>query len=52
MVGIMLYVGRPLFLLVFLVIIPMQVYRSRKEEAVLAEKFGEEYQRYKAQTWF
>jgi len=33
------------------VVIPMQIIRIRKEEAVLAETFGEEYLRYKSQTW-
>jgi protein-S-isoprenylcysteine O-methyltransferase Ste14 len=34
------------------VLVPLQLYRARKEEAVLAEAFGEEYARYKAGTWF
>jgi protein-S-isoprenylcysteine O-methyltransferase Ste14 len=29
-----------------------QLFRARKEEAVLTEAFGEEYARYKAGTWF
>jgi len=33
------------------VVVPMQIIRIRKEEAVLAETFGEEYLRYKSQTW-
>lgn len=32
-------------------IIPMQLRRIRKEEKVLAEKFGEEYLEYKKGTW-
>jgi protein-S-isoprenylcysteine O-methyltransferase Ste14 len=35
-----------------IVLVPLQRYRARKEEAVLAEAFGEEYARYKAGTWF
>jgi protein-S-isoprenylcysteine O-methyltransferase Ste14 len=42
----------PRFLLIFLILVPMQIYRARQEEKVLAEKFGEEYVRYKQQTWF
>jgi len=39
--------------LVFLVIIAvLQVKRIKKEEAVLIEKFGDEYVEYKKQTWF
>src|ERR1700691_2477628 len=33
----------PRFLLIFLILVPMQIYRARQEEKVLAEKFGEEY---------
>ena len=39
-------------LVVALVIVPMQVMRARREERVLAEAFGEEYERYKSNTWF
>jgi protein-S-isoprenylcysteine O-methyltransferase Ste14 len=49
--GFFLYLG-PIWLLLFIVLIPLQIARARKEEKVLAEKFGEEYQRYKAKTWF
>lgn len=49
--GVFLYI-RPIWLLLFIVLIPLQIVRSRNEEKVLAEKFGEEYQRYKAKTWF
>ncbi len=34
------------------VAIPIQIMRARKEAQVLAEAFGEEYARYRAQTWF
>jgi protein-S-isoprenylcysteine O-methyltransferase Ste14 len=32
--------------------VPVQVARARKEEQVLHQAFGEEYERYKAGTWF
>jgi protein-S-isoprenylcysteine O-methyltransferase Ste14 len=30
----------------------MQVARARRESAVLEAKFGDEYRRYRQQTWF
>jgi protein-S-isoprenylcysteine O-methyltransferase Ste14 len=39
-------------LAVALVIVPLQVVRARREERVVAEAFGEEYERYKNKTWF
>ena len=50
--GGLLMARRPLGLLVFLVLVPLQVWRSGKESAVLEAKFGDEYRRYKAETWF
>ncbi len=50
--GVILLVERPLGLLVFAILIPIQLRRSRKEAAVLEEKFGEDYRRYRASTWF
>jgi protein-S-isoprenylcysteine O-methyltransferase Ste14 len=41
-----------ILLAVVVVLIPVQIYRARKEEAVLSATFGEEYARYKASTWF
>ncbi len=43
---------RPMGLLIFLVLIPLQIWRSERESAVLEAKFGEEYRRYRAGTWF
>ena len=39
-------------LVVGLVLVPLQIYRSRNEERVLARTFGEEYESYKCRTWF
>jgi|SRR5580704_11504005 protein-S-isoprenylcysteine O-methyltransferase Ste14 len=50
--GIMIWTGRPWLLLIFVVLIPLQVVRSRKEEQVLTEKFGAAYLDYKQKTWF
>jgi protein-S-isoprenylcysteine O-methyltransferase Ste14 len=50
--GVIIWANRPWMLLCFAVLIPLQVVRSRKEEQVLAETFGEAYQEYKRKTWF
>ena len=50
--GMLLFFLKPEGLLLFLVLIPMQAVRARKESAVLEAAFGDEYRRYKAQTWF
>jgi len=50
--GIIFWSNRLWLLLIFAVIIPMQVYRSRKEAQVLEEKFGAAYLEYKQKTWF
>lgn len=50
--GCFLFAGLPKLLWVFVALIPLQIYRARKEEKVLAAKFGDEYQAYKAGTWF
>jgi protein-S-isoprenylcysteine O-methyltransferase Ste14 len=50
--GVLLWSGRPWFLLIFAVVIPMQILRSRKEAKALEENFGPAYQEYKQKTWF
>ena len=50
--GVMLVAGKPLWLLAFVVLIPVQVWRARKESAVLEGAFGEQYRKYRAGTWF
>lgn len=51
-VGLILAVAHPLWLLILLVLIPMQLVRARREAQVLEAKFGEEYRAYRAKTWF
>ena len=36
----------------FVVLIPLQIWRAGKESAVLEAAFGDEYRKYKAGTWF
>jgi protein-S-isoprenylcysteine O-methyltransferase Ste14 len=50
--GIFLFLGYPEYLWAFVALIPLQIYRARKEEQVLEAKFGDEYRAYKARTWF
>ena len=50
--GAILWIGHPKWLFVFAIIIPMQVYRARKEARVLEEKFGDAYREYRRKTWF
>src|SRR5579864_2211970 len=50
--GGILVAGHPIGLLIFLIILPLQIWRAGKESSVLQEKFGDDYRRYKAGTWF
>jgi protein-S-isoprenylcysteine O-methyltransferase Ste14 len=50
--GLILTVGRPIYLLIFAAIIPLQIWRTRKESSVLESAFGDEYRKYRAGTWF
>jgi protein-S-isoprenylcysteine O-methyltransferase Ste14 len=50
--GLILLLDRPLYLLVFLIIVPVQVIRIGHERKVLMSKFGDSYLQYRKQTWF
>jgi protein-S-isoprenylcysteine O-methyltransferase Ste14 len=52
LVGVALALENWVLLALVVLLTPVQLYRARREEAVLAEAFGEEYARYKAGTWF
>jgi len=40
------------YLIILLVLIPMQIIRARREAAVLEAKFGDAYREYRKHTWF
>ena len=50
--GLVLMMRRPALLALFVVLIPMQIFRARREAAVLETKFGDAYREYRKQTWF
>jgi protein-S-isoprenylcysteine O-methyltransferase Ste14 len=50
--GVFLFINKPSALLLFVVIIPLQIYRARQEQKILEARFGDEYQQYKSRTWF
>ena len=50
--GAILVARKPVMLLIFVLIIPLQLWRARKESAVLEAAFGDEYRKYRAATWF
>ena len=50
--GLIIWIGNPWLLLIFAILIPMQVVRSRNEAKALEAKFGEAYRAYRRKTWF
>jgi protein-S-isoprenylcysteine O-methyltransferase Ste14 len=50
--GAFLYINHPLYLWIFVVLIPLQIYRARQESKVLEARFGDEYRQYKSRSWF
>jgi protein-S-isoprenylcysteine O-methyltransferase Ste14 len=50
--GVCLFFLKPIWLLAFLILIPMQIARAHEEARVLEAKFGETYREYKRGTWF
>ena len=50
--GALLMLGKPEGLALLLVLIPIQVFRARREAAVLEAKFGDAYREYRKRTWF
>jgi protein-S-isoprenylcysteine O-methyltransferase Ste14 len=52
MVGLLLFLNKPWYCLFFVVVVPVQLARIRRERKVLSETFGERYEQYRRQTWF
>ncbi len=52
LVGLLLWAGQPKLLFVLVILIPIQVYRSRQEARVLEKEFGDAYRKYRRRTWF
>jgi protein-S-isoprenylcysteine O-methyltransferase Ste14 len=50
--GVFLYINQPFYLWIFVVLIPLQIYRARQESKVLEARFGDEYLQYKSRSWF
>lgn len=50
--GLLLYLNRPRLLALLVPLAVVQVVRARREAKVLEERFGDEYRRYRAGTWF
>jgi len=51
LLGVVVAIGLPALILVWAALVVMQAIQSRREEKVLAEGFGAEYEAYKARTW-
>jgi protein-S-isoprenylcysteine O-methyltransferase Ste14 len=50
--GIIIFLGRPLLVLVWVPAVLWQVGRARRERRVLEDAFGDDYRRYRSRTWF
>lgn len=52
LLGVILFIHQFYVLIIWAVLIYIQTIRIKKEEKVLGEKFGEQYEKYKKGTWF
>ncbi|HTW79262.1 MAG TPA: isoprenylcysteine carboxylmethyltransferase family protein [Terracidiphilus sp.] len=50
--GVIVWTGRPILLLIYVILIPAQIVRARKEAQILEAKFGDAYVEYRKKTWF
>jgi protein-S-isoprenylcysteine O-methyltransferase Ste14 len=50
--GILLMVRQTFLWLVFVILVPMQIIRARKEARILEATFGDAYRQYRERTWF
>ena len=51
-IGIIVFLGLPVLLLVWVPAVAWQIRRARRERHVLEDAFGDEYRRYRSKTWF
>ncbi|MGB0035414.1 MAG: methyltransferase [Candidatus Acidiferrales bacterium] len=51
-IGVLLAVGKPTWLLILLIVIPLQITRARREARILEQFFGDSYRKYRDGTWF
>ena len=51
-VGLAMFIPAWWLLFALVIVIPMQIVRARRDAAVLEATFGDEYLRYRQQTWF
>lgn len=51
-VGVGIYLWNVYIFIPIALLVCLEMYRLKKEEGVLYEKFGKDYTRYKANTWF
>jgi protein-S-isoprenylcysteine O-methyltransferase Ste14 len=50
--GAFVFFGQPVWFLFFLVLIPLQWVRIRRERRILEATFGDAYREYRKRTWF
>lgn len=51
-IGVATMLNEPVLWLLAIVMVPIQIVRAGREAKVLEAKFGDEYRRYRARTWF
>lgn len=51
-IGIALFVWQPLVIIPIALLTGLELVRIKKEESILAASFGDEYLKYRQQTWF
>ena len=44
--------GRPKWLLILVLLVPIQMTRARREARLLEDTFGDAYREYRKRTWF
>ena len=50
--GIIIFMGLPLLLLVWIPAVAWQIARARREDRVLEAAFGDDFRRHRRETWF